>query len=745
MLRSAGLAAATAAGLAALTAAGGASPARAAAGWSFVSTPTDQLGVPGVFASAEITPEGGIYTGYVELAFAFGARLRPYVAPLRSLEEGGRYPILTSRQVGDGVRYTVSMLATPVDGEAVVVVRVRMVNLTAAARQAGWALAVSKSGGGGPPNALGGPRFRYPAPAGTAGNGIYAQPGEAFDPRARYGVVGGALVRARPGGGSQALVLLAGGRRRVELAPGCATRTTVCARIRYTRRLVPGGSAELEFKLPVVPVAASSPALGDIARLGYAGARAAVRRAWATALQPAVGLSVPEAGVADAYWASLVGILTSRYRLGGSGAWVQTVNDLQYHAFWLRDAALMTNALDLAGLAGPAAEDLAYFAAWQRPDGLFISRPGQYDGFGQALWALGRHAELTGDGAFARAQLPAVGRAVGWLETQLAGDRLGLLPAGDPGDDEYVAGRLAGDDFWAVAGIDAAVGLARVAGRGDLAGAWQPVAARLRASVARATRAAAAAGGGGQGVPPALDRRGGRDWGNWWVAYPDGPLAASDPIVTATIRRARSGFREGIATYAGRLHDYTGFRIFETELARGEQAAVVDGLYAELAHSTGTWGGFESDIRPGGSRSSAANLTPHGTYAAELATLIRNMLVRDDGAGGVTLLGAVPGGWLAPGRMVSVRRAPTARGRVSFVLRSRSGGASLRWTAPAGTQLSWPVPYAVSGLRASGGRLRRGVLLLPGPTGSVRVTWRLRPGGPTLAGVVGGLRRSYGG
>jgi hypothetical protein len=450
-------------------------------------------------------------------------------------------------------------------------------------------------------------------------------------------------------------------------------------------------------------------------------------------------LRIPEPGIADAYAASLVQILTSRYRLP-DGPWVQTVNDLQYHAFWLRDAAIMTNALDLAGLSGPAREDLDYFAAWQRPDGLFISRAGQYDGMGQALWALGRHASLTRDAGFARAKLAAVDRAVGWLEAQVAGDPTGLLPVGDPHDDEYVSGRLAGDDFWAVAGLDEAVGLARVAGRPDLASAWAELAGRLRASVGRATRAAAAANGGA--VPPALDRPGGRDWGNWWVAYPDGPLPPGDPIVGATIRRARAGFREGIATYAGQLHDYTGFRIFETELARGEQAGVVAGLYAELAHATGTLGGFEADIRPGGKRSSAANLTPHGTYSAELVTLLRNMLVRDDGSG-VVLLGAVPSGWLRPGAVVSVDGAPTAHGRVSFALRSRRGGARLTWEAPAGTTLGWPVPYGVSGFRAAGARVVGGVVRLPGASGSLSVTWALRPGPTTLAGTIARLRRSY--
>jgi hypothetical protein len=694
--------------------------------------------VPGLFAASEITPQGGIYTGYGELDFAFGSPLVPYATPNRRLAEGAGYPIVASRLVRGDVAYSVSMLATPVDGVAVDVIRVRMVNQAAGTRRAAWVVEVRKSASR-RVNALGGPYFRYRAPAGTE-NGLYAQPGEPFDPGLRYRMVGDAVVRARSAGGSQAVALVAAGGRPAVVRGGCPAPTTACVSVAYARVLAPGRAAELEFKWPAVPLDPAGPVLAQVARTTYAGARATLRRRFGAALGAGLRLAVPEAAVADAYRASLVGILTSRYQLP-SGAWVQAVNDLQYHAFWLRDAAIMTNALDLAGLGEPAAEDLAYFAAWQRPDGLFISRPGQYDGIGQALWALGRHAELIGGSDFARAQLAATGRAVGWLDAETKADRLGLLPAGDPGDDEYVAGRLAGDDFWAVAGIDAAVRLAQVAGRADLAGAWGAIAGRLRAAVARATRAAAATAGGA--VPPALDRRGGRDWGNWWVAYPDGPLAATDPIVGATIRRARAGFREGIATYAGQLHDYTGFRIFETELERGGQGAVVDGLYSELAHTTGTLGGFEADIEPGGHRSTAANLTPHGTYAAELVTLIRNMLVRDAG-GRVVILGAVPGPWLAPGRVVGVAGAPTAHGRVSFALRSRPGGATLNWKAPAGTEVAWPVPYGVSGFRAGRGRLVDGVLLLPGAGGMLRVSWRLRPGGPSLAATVARLRRAYG-
>ncbi|MGI8802607.1 MAG: hypothetical protein ACR2KV_10610 [Solirubrobacteraceae bacterium] len=700
-----------------------------------MSTPTDQLGVPGLFAASEVTPEGSIYTGYGELAFAFGSPLAPYLAPHRSLVEGGGYPIIGSGIARGGVGYRVTMLAAPVDGVAVDFLRVRMRNLTRGRRTAVWAVGVRASGDG-RLTRQGAPYFRYLAPSGTP-NGFYAQPGEAWQPGRRWAVSGDAIVREAADGSRPVFALLPPARgRRIDGDRACARRTTICVRVAYARALAPGAAAELVFKLPAVPVVHPSAALVGT---GWTEAHTSVRRAFDAALGAGMRVRLPEPAVADAYRASLVQILTSRYRLPG-GAWVQAVNDLQYHAFWLRDAAIMTNALDLAGLHAPAGEDLDYFAAWQHPDGLFMSRAGQYDGMGQALWAIGRHAELTGDAAYAAAELPAVGRAVAWLDAELTGDPLGLLPAGDPGDNEFLAGHLAGDDFWAVAGLDAAVDLAGRAGRPDLAAAWRPLAERLRGSAAAATRTAAARHGGA--VPPALDRPGGRDWGNWWVAYPDGPLAPGDPAVTATIRRARAGFRQGIATYAGQLHDYTGFRIFETELARGDQAAVIDGLYSELAHATGTLGGFETDIRPGGKRSSASNLTPHGTYSAELVTLIRNMLVRD-GPAGVVLLGAVPGAWLLPGQTVSVARAPTRRGAVSFTLRSGAGGATLAWSAPAGTSLAWPVPAGVRGFRAGAGRVERGVLVLPGSSGSLAVRWTPRRG-LTLAEAVAHLRRAVG-
>jgi hypothetical protein len=292
--------------------------------------------------------------------------------------------------------------------------------------------------------------------------------------------------------------------------------------------------------------------------------------------------------------------------------------------------------------------------------------------------------------------------------------------------------------------MDAALRLAEIAGHPELAASWVALDTQLRANVARATRAAAARNGGV--VPPALDHAGGLDWGNWWVAYPDGPLGLYDPIVTATIAEATAGMREGIATYDhGRLlHDYLGFRILETQLERGDQAPVVAGLYSEIAHSSGTDGGFETNIAPLGKRSSASNLSPHGTYAGELVTLIRNMLVRDD-AGQIDLLSAIPGAWLEPGAVTAVTSAPTTLGLVSVRLSARGGGATLSWSAPPSTRPVWPVPDAVSDFHASAGTLAGRTLTLPAASGTLRVTWKVRSPTPTLGGTIAALRGEYGG
>jgi hypothetical protein len=716
--------------------------------WSYLSRPTDQLIVPGQVAGTEVTPEGYLYTGWGELVFRYGPRLLAWDQPVRTLD-GGRYPVLSATADSAGVRYSLSELATVVDGQEVNLVRVAMRNLGGTPRVARFAAGLRWSGGDRVRGAAAGLyRYRFPRPVAFTGLGLLWQPGAAFSGDWSYRVEGDTVTRdgqvmlVLPGlAGRGARAQVRGFSGRIPRAGPASLAGEAGQRI----RLSPGAAATLVYAMPVQPLAggAAAPALAPIRAQSFDAVRAGVDGGWRALFTRGIGLDLPERKVSDTFYSGLRTILEGRYVAGGFT--VQTVNALQYHFFLLRDGAMMTDALELAGYQAQAAENLRFFAAWQRADGLFISRSGQYDGIGQALWALGEHARRSGDAAWARAQLPAVAAAEAWIARSRAADRYSLLPAGNPRDNEFVAGHLFGDDFWAVAGLDAAAALARVAGEPGSAAAWQAQADDLRAAVRRQVQRVRGRFGGA--IPPAVDAAGGFDWGNLWAAWPDAVLAPADPAVSATLRRVRSRFAEGIATFGGarpNLHDYLGFRVFETELERGQQADVVAGLYSTLAHTTATNTGFET-AEPYASRAADVNLAPHGWFAAEYVELVRNMLVREDGSA-LDLMSALPPGWLAPGRHVGVTHAPTLYGPVDVSIDSRSGGATLRWSAPlpAGVTLRWAVPATATAVRVDGRAVRgRWVTLAPG-AGRARIGWRLRSGRtPSFAATAQALARAY--
>ena len=710
----------------------------AARPFSFLVHPTDQLGVPGYVSGTTVTPGGSLYTGWAELVFRYGERLRPTSAPVRTLLDG-RFPVVRySLRAGD-VRYTVSAFASESGQRPVNFVRVVLHNVSKRPAAASWAVALRHSGGA--LKADGHRAFRFPRPAQPALEGLYTQPGVAFDPHSVWAFAGDTVTRD-----GDTLLLFppppAGLARKLALRPAGAKRPvkedTPFGQATYRGRLPGHAYRRLDFAMPVIPLPADDTGdLNAIAATGYDAQLAAVVRYWDAVYADAMQIQVPERKVEDTFYASVANMDMPRYP-ARAGGWIQAVNKLQYNAFWLRDAAVIANAFDVAGLHGLAAQDLEYFSAWQRSDGLFISRPQQYDGFGEALWAIGQHALRARDRQFATDMLPSLRRAVDWFEQERAGEPLGLMPSATPGDNELATGHITGDDFWAAAGLQSAAAMARLAGRDDLAQQWTAdltgFVADLRTQLARAE---AITGGW---IPPTLEGNGGEDWGNLWAAYPSqAVLAPGDPAVTATIRHARSRFREGIDTYFhGRLlHDYLGFRVFETELERGEQADVVDGLYSELAHTTATGGGFETGVRRRGRREIDENLAPHGWFAAEYVVLLRNMLVREHGTE-LLLMSALPPRWLLPGKHLAVRGADTTRGTIGFTLRAIHGGALLRWNAKlfAGTKLRWPVPATARDVRAPGLSPDGHTITLPAASGRMRVHWRLIGPFPSYRGIV---------
>jgi hypothetical protein len=705
----------------------------------FLSKPTDQIAVPGMLAGAEITPEGDLYTGWAEYELRFGRRLARWNQPTRVLPNPG-VPLLSSSLADGPVRYTETVFAVALAGRPVAYETVSAVNDSSGERNARVAMAIAYTGGREIRGAhlLPTGAYRYERPVSGQPDGFYDQPGQAFSAAFKYSVVGRDVER------SGLLLARAPATPSRPLASAATSAPTAGHDGRlYTARLPPGGRVRFTWQIPLDPGAPSARANRSLDALPLRAARGELARLWHSQEAGMMQISVPERKVVATYRAAIAEMLESRFRT--SSGWVQASNKLQYQAFWIRDAAIETQALDLAGLHRAAAQNLAFLDTYQQPDGLFISRTDQYDGLGEALWALDEHAQLTGSAAYAAAQLTRIGNAIDWLSTATESDPRGLLPAGDPGDNEQAYGHITGDDLWAAAGLRAAVADAKLAGRADLAAAWQAVDTRFEASLDSAIVAAYARAGH---IPPVLDASGGQDWGNYYAAYPVQVLPAGSPAVAATLAWARAHMMEGLPTYddGASLHDYLGFSLFQTELEAGDAPDAVAGLYAELAHTTSTDEGWEWDIAPFGDRASAVNLAPHGTFAGDYVALLRDMLLAESTGGGVSLLAGASPAWLAPGRHITVSAAPTDSGEISFTERSSGHGETLTWKSSlrSGTSLTWTLPSWARDVHTASGRVLSGSsVALRGSSGSMTVSFGGRRPRQSYGQTVAALNAAY--
>jgi hypothetical protein len=719
---------------AAAASAAAAARAGAAPQTGFLAAPTEQLALPGAQPSGELTPEGDVYTGWAEYEPVVGAALTAWRQPTRILPDPGVARFVSELARGSVV-YRETAFTVSIAGAPVVELQLSARDDGAASATAGGGLRVAYSRGPSRPGFHGVTTgdFRFERPVASDGDGYFFQLGQPFSPDWSYTATGRDVVR-------DGLLLTrgpAGAHIRTMPAPG---PDAIGAAQTAHRTLRPGQSAVWTWQIPLQPPAASAAVDRGLDAVGAAAALRRLHGFWAAQERGMTRIHVPEARVDHVYRASALAILQARYQT--PSGWVQGVNRLQYQAYWLRDSSIETVALDQIGLHATAAQNLAFLPHWQQPDGEYISRPGQQDGLGQALWELDQHALLTHDAAFAAAQLPNVGAAVAWIAQVSAADPLGLLPASTVGDDEELVGaHVTGDDVWAAAGLRSAVALADQAGRPDLTAAWGAVDQRFETSL-RGAVAGVLAGTGH--VTPALDQPGGFDWGNYNLSY---PVAVFDPRGAAdrgTVARERAHSAEGLATYDGRLHDYLGFPVLETELEAGDARAAVAGLYSETVHTTAPGFGWEQGLPPFGTRITALNLAPHGTFAAQYISLLRNLLVRDAGVG-VDLLGGVSPAWLAPGATIAVRGAPSSVGTVSLRLHALPGGdgATLRWrVAGGGGPLFWQLPWWVHTAH-TGVRTVRGAVALPGPRGTLTLHWHARRPSVDLARTAASLDRAY--
>jgi hypothetical protein len=655
--------------------------------FSYPSLSTDQIGATYSPSGTEITPEGYLYSGYGELMFYVGPDRKPVAQRLRTLEDG-HLPIVCYDVEQEGLLYHfmifAASLGTEQNGQRVVnFVRVTVHNPGRTARRGFLTSAWRYSGPQTTAFPTGDNRFRRPVTGKRVGD--YWQPGEAFRPDSTYSMRGDAFLR------DGAAIYFFPTEPKPYLTPTYRdyyNRTpallsqqrvmhilpdTPVATAEYALSIPPNSDRSIDFKMPLIPIVSDSPEFEEVQQSNLDERHEQVRRFWNGILAEGMQIATPEKKVDDTFKASLVNDLLSLNKIGDD--YVQTVNQLQYHGFYLRDSADFVRMYDTTGYPGIAGHVVDFFASRQRNDGLFLSQPGQYDGWGEALWTYGEHYRMTRDRAFAVQVYPRVVRAIDWLEKAMADDPLHIVPSTDIHDNEYIAGHLTGYNFLALDGLEAAEILAHDLGHTDDELRFRKTEEKLRKNFMHQLDRVTAKTDGY--IPPALDGdMGGTDWGNLLSLVPEQQLSRFDPRVTATLRATQARYEEGLMTYrqpgqGTYLHHYLTIKNTLSELIRGEQEQAIREFYAVLVHTSSTNGGFEYSIRPWGDRDFSGNLAPHGWFAAEYRNLLRNMIVREEG-NKLHLLSAVSPAWIGDGRSLRVERAQTYFGTVGFSLKMSS-------------------------------------------------------------------------
>ncbi len=518
--------------------------------------------------------------------------------------------------------------------------------------------------------------------------------------------------------------------------------------VTYRLRLRPGEARRLTFRMPIVPIPENSVEAHQLRNTDASAVLDQILTLWKGMAAEFRRFHFPEEKVEHFILANTIFDLLAIDKQGDD--YIPNVNKFQYHSYYPGNCADMVLALDLVGLHGIAAKLLLYAYKAQFPDGsLHVpSQPQRaaYAEWGMVLWAWNWHFRLTNDHAFLQQIYPGVSRAMQWELQLTRKDALGLTPPATVADDAQLANaRQTGMSIWMLIGLQNAVEMAKAMNRNDEANGFEAERHRYREAFEKALAAQTAKSGGW--IPPALEGTlAGNHWDELMTLYPEPLFEPFDPRVTATIRKSRESYREGILGYSyaravkkqesGYVFDSTPLLHYwqtpnntENALVRGapdDQKWAVRDLYALLLHTTSTQSPQEFGTVPWSTRDyHEGDILPDGATSAKTIELLRNMVIReykDD----LFLFSALPLAWLEPGRTLSAVDAPTFFGPISVTSQASASKwtitlANKFWTRPNRLIIRVPWFYEMKDVEADGRKVKptgRELVIASGVRGS---------------------------
>ncbi len=354
-----------------------------------------------------------------------------------------------------------------------------------------------------------------------------------------------------------------------------------------------------------------------------------------------------------------------------------------YKRFWFRDAAFILDAMLCVGLSERVTKIVGGFPRRQTSTGYFLSQDGEWDSNGEALWAMRRFCELTGqkpDPKWKRS----IYRAAKWIqnrrEFKKGSNSFGLLPVGfsaehlGPNDNYYW------DDFWGVAGLKASACLAKQFGDHDLAAQFLGQAEDFLRCIEASLKMTAEQTKGN--VMPASPHRrmDAGAIGSLAAGYPLQLFSAQDPRLLNTAEFlfrecfVQGGFYQEI-NHSG-INVYLTLHVAQVFLRAGDPRFFdLMSSMASLATPTGQWPEAVHPRTKGGCMGDGQHLWA----AAEWILILRNCFVREE-EGKLILGSGIPASWMTEGKEAALGPTLTSFGSIKVQMKTEDGKIKIQWS-----------------------------------------------------------------
>lgn len=412
---------------------------------------------------------------------------------------------------------------------------------------------------------------------------------------------------------------------------------------------------------------------------------------WLGADLPYGQMSVPDAVMQSLLESSIRNIYQAREIKEDLPAF--QVGPTCYRGLWVVDGSFLMEAVTFLGRGEEARNGIRYLLKRQGPDGGFMLIDGHWKETGIVLWAVTRHAKLTGDKAWLGEVWPSVERGFEYIRkmrdsASFIGNAANyrLVPEGfsDGGLGEKAAEYT--NVYWTLAGVKAAVEGARWLGKAEEAEKWQREYDDFLETFRLAAKRDMKTDAEGNACLPIYMVNGLRvpvqkgQWAFLHAVFPGKVFAADDALVKGNMAMLRAAESEGLVVDTGWLSkgiwNYFGSFYGHAWLWVGEREKAIETLYAFANHASPllVW---REEHMPQGKGEGYVGDMPHNWASAEFIRLVRHCLVLERGEE-LHLMEGLPAEWTKAGMVTRVKEVATEFGPVSMELRVSEDGLKAR-------------------------------------------------------------------